>query len=97
MKTFQNYDSEHPEIYELFKKIAEEYIRQGYQKLSAKFIMEQIRWHYHLKTNEYFKVSNNYTSMYARKFLNEHPKYAGFFSLKPLKTLDLALENAENY
>jgi tRNA G46 methylase TrmB len=29
MKTFQQYDQEHPEIYEVYKNIAYDYIRRG--------------------------------------------------------------------
>ena len=39
-----------------------------------------------VKTNEYFKVSNNYTAYYARKFVNDHPQFAGIFNFKPLRS-----------
>jgi hypothetical protein len=86
MKTFQQYDQEHPEIYQVFKNIAEEFIKKGVIKMGAKRIIEEIRWHKLVKTNEYFKVSNNYTAYYARKFVNDHPQYAGFFNFKPLRS-----------
>jgi hypothetical protein len=86
MKTFQQYDQEHPEIYQVYKNIAYDYIQRGKIKMGSKSIIEEIRWHKLVKTNEYFKVSNNYTAYYARKFANEHPQYAGFFNFKPLRS-----------
>lgn len=85
MKTFQQYDQEHPEIYAVYKNVAEEFIKKGAIKIGSKRIIEEIRWHKLVKTNEYFKVSNNYTAYYARKFVNDHPHYAGIFNFKPLR------------
>lgn len=85
MKTFQQYDQEHPEIYEVYKNVAEEFIKKGAIKMGSKRIIEEIRWHKLVKTNEFFKVSNNYTAYYARKFVNDHPHYAGIFNFKPLR------------
>lgn len=86
MKTFQQYDQEHPEIYAVYKNVAEEFIKKGAIKIGSKRIIEEIRWHKLVKTNEYFKVSNNYTAYYARKFVNDHPHYAGIFNFKPLRS-----------
>ena len=86
MKTFQQYDQEHPEIYAVYKNVAEEFIKKGIIKMGSKRIVEEIRWHKRIKTNEYFKISNNYTAYYARKFANDHPQYAGFFNFKPLRS-----------
>lgn len=86
MKTFQQYDQEHPEIYAVYKNVAEEFIKKGAIKMGSKRIIEEIRWHKLVKTNEFFKVSNNYTAYYARKFVNDHPQYAGFFNFKPLRS-----------
>jgi len=86
MKSFQQYDQDHPEIYSVYKNVAEEFIKRGKIKMGSKHIIEEIRWHKKVKTNEYFKVGNNYTAYYARKFVNDHPHYAGIFNFKPLRS-----------
>jgi len=85
MKTFQEYDQENPHLWELYKLIAFEFINYGYRKIGSKRICEQIRWHHKVKTNEPYKIGNNYTAYYARKFVNHFPEYAGLFNFKPLR------------
>lgn len=87
MKSFTEYDSQHPHIWVLFKSIAMDYIRQGRKRISSKLIIEEIRYHYFTKTNDYIKVNNIYTSWYSRKFALEFPQYAGVFKFNPLKNI----------
>lgn len=86
MKSFSEYDQSNPHIWILFKSIALGYIHEGRKHGSAKLIIEEIRWHYFTKSKDYIKVTNNFTSMYARKFLLEYPQHAGFFKLKNLRS-----------
>jgi len=85
MKTFQEYDQQNPHIWELYKAIANDLIRRGMRKLGSKRIVEEIRWHHSVKTNEPYKVGNNYTAMYARKFANEFPQFSNMFNFRPLR------------
>jgi hypothetical protein len=85
MKTFQQYDQDNPHIWELYKAIAIDLIQRGMRKLGSKRIVEEIRWHHSVRTNEPYKVSNNFTAMYARKFVNEFPQYGHMFDFKPLR------------
>jgi len=93
MKSFTDYDRQNPHIYSLFCALAYDYIKSGRRHLSAKLLIEEIRWHKFVGRTDYFKVSNSYTSMYARKFLLEHPQYAGFFTLHPLISRPKVLPN----
>jgi len=92
MKSFSQYDSEHPEIYELYKQIAFGLIKRGATKLGSKRIIEEIRWHHFVKTNEPIKVGNNYTCWYARKFALDYPQFARMFEFKALRK-DIAFVN----
>jgi len=85
MKSFQEYDQANPHIWELYKAIAIDLINRGMRKLGSKRIVEEIRWHHSVRTNEPYKVSNNYTAMYARKFSNEFPQFGHMFDFKPLR------------
>jgi len=85
MKSFQEYDQANPHIWELYKAIAIDLIQRGMRKLGSKRIVEEIRWHHSVRTNEPYKVSNNFTAMYARKFANEFPQFGHMFDFKPLR------------
>jgi hypothetical protein len=86
MKTFQQYNQDHPEVYELYKSIAFGLIKSGATRLGSKRIIEEIRWHHWVKTNEPIKVGNNYTAYYARQFALDFPQFARMFDFKPLRS-----------
>lgn len=86
MKSFNEYHEAHPEIWDAFKKTTLEAIRRGFKNYSSKSIFEIIRWHRsgEIKRDGY-KVNNNYTADYARKFINEFPEHKDFFRTRELK------------
>jgi len=75
-----------PHVYELFKSFTFQAIDRGHKRLSAWLVVNRIRWETAVETNgEDFKISNNFIAYYARLFMEEHPRYRGFFRTKPLK------------
>ena len=78
---FSEYDVANPGIYYLFKRFANELINAGRTRLSASLIIERIRWEVNISTdsNDQFKVSNNHTAFYARKFMNDFPEHGEIF------------------
>lgn len=82
-KNFQKYDAENPHVWELFKKFAFEMASKSW-KLSASLITERIRWELNVvtKTDEPWKINNNYRAYYARKFDQEYPYLSGRFELR---------------
>lgn len=77
------YDTQNPEIWAEFEKIALKLIRQGITHYGAKSIFEVIRWHRIVRANDkQFKINNNYTAYYARKFLQKYPQYQDFFETR---------------
>ena len=75
-----------PHVYELFKAFTFQAIDRGHKRLSAWLVVNRIRWETAVETNgEDFKISNNFIAYYARLFMEEHPRYRGFFRTKPLK------------
>lgn len=86
MKTFRQYHSENPKIYQEFEKIAFQLIRRGYKRLSSKFICEIVRYNSMISGNDGFKINNSYTADYARLFEMTNKEYFGYFS-KRLLTL----------
>lgn len=86
MKSFLQYHKENPEIWNQFKKTTLEAIEKGFYNYGSKGIFEIIRWEQggRIKSDG-FKLNNNYTSDYARKFMSEFPRYNGFFRLRVCK------------
>lgn len=78
---FSEYDAANPGIYYLFKRFANDLINAGRKALSASLIIERIRWEVNISTESYdqFKVSNNHTAFYARKFMNDFPEHGEIF------------------
>lgn len=66
----------------LFVKFTFEVIERGFRHYSAKSIFERIRWETDQsdsKGRSTFKINNNYTCWFARRFMDAYPHYAGFF------------------
>jgi len=84
---FNQYHRDNPHVYELFKKFTFMAIRRGHNRLSAWMIANRIRWETSIETFsvEEYKISNDYIALYARKFMNDHPEYNGFFKIKEMK------------
>jgi hypothetical protein len=84
-ETFEQYQERNPRIYKEFVHYAFELINAGETKIGSKSIFEQIRWQSKIKKDGEFKVNNNYTADYARKFEQDHPHLAGIFEKRVCK------------
>lgn len=83
---FEEFDKNNPHVYKLFKKYAKDAIRRGHTKMSGWFITNIIRWEEGIGTDGgEFKISNDFIALYTRKFVDEFPKHADFFTLKRMK------------
>jgi hypothetical protein len=69
----------------MFRKITLQTIDKGFTNYGAKGIFEIMRWLTGVKAQGLYKVNNNYTAFYARKFENEFPQYKGFFRKRTSK------------
>ena len=79
---FEKYDSENPEIWNEFRDITLKLIRMGKEHYGSKAIFEAMRFERAVKGNDDFKLNNNYTADYARKFIKAFPMYKEFFELR---------------
>ena len=85
---FEEYDRNHPEVWDLFVEFALSARRRGRERYSARAIMQRIRWEREVEQEaaEPFKISNLWSSRYARKLINSDPEtWSGFFELRPTK------------
>lgn len=81
-KTFEEYDKENPQIWQAFKRLTFQLIAVGVKHWGAKAIMEQLRYETIIRGKGDYKINNNYTAGYARKFSKEFPKYKDFFEIR---------------
>ena len=81
---FAQFDAANPAVYHMFKRFANDLIAAGRQKLSASLIIERIRWEVIVATmsDDKFKLSNNHTAFYARKFMVDFPQHDGIFATR---------------
>jgi hypothetical protein len=86
-KTFEQYDSENPHIWQSFIHFCVQTRAKGFIRYSAKGIAELIRWHTSERGKEPFKIDNNFTADYARKMENTYPEFKDFFEKRTLKKL----------
>ena len=89
------FHKKHPEVWGLFVRFTEELIAAGHKHYSAKGIFERIRWeqdvvHLSFAKKQQFKLNNNYSSFYARRFMKMFPDQDGFFRTRKRKSADQA-------
>jgi len=84
---FDSFHKQNPHVYEALCKLALQMKRRGVTRYSIKGLFEQLRWLYALQTQgEEYKLSNDFTSRYARLLLERNPELQGFFALRELRS-----------
>lgn len=85
---FEKYDEQHPEVWGLFVEFAEAALCAGRLHYSARAIIHRIRWEREVdqREEEEFKISNLWSSRYARKLIGTDPnRWGEFFELREIK------------
>lgn len=80
--TFEQYDRQNPLVWVFFKRFTFDVIRAGHTKFSADSILHRIRWETTVVTAGHYKINNNFSADYARKFIREFPQYKTFFETR---------------
>ncbi len=97
-RAFEKFHENNPHVYKLFEKETKHaIIDKNKKKLSAKMIINAIRWNIFLETVDdveftdkdgnktVFRINDAYTSRYARLFIQKNPEYENIFNLKELR------------
>ena len=84
-ETFEQYQEINPKIYKEFVHYTNEMIQAGQIKVGAKSVFERIRWESKIKRMDQYKVNNNFTADYARKFEQDYPHFSGIFEKRLCK------------
>lgn len=81
----RTFHSQHPEVWELFKRFTFDRIDRGFAHYSVNAIFERIRWETDQARTDptiSFKLNNNHRPFYARAFMKHYPEHEGFFRLR---------------
>ena len=83
---FNKFHQENPHVYKAFEEQAFKAINRGRTKISSKLIINWIRWHDFLESNDQnFKINDAYQSYYARHFIAENPQHSEIFEFRRLR------------
>lgn len=83
---FIKFNAENPHIFKAFEEQALKAIANGRTKISAKLIINWIRWNKVFEsTGEDFKINDAYQSYYARYFIEKHPQHSKVFDRRKLR------------
>ncbi len=84
---FERFLESAPWVWELFKRQVFRAKDAGRKKVGAKAIIEWLRWEgrFNRLGTEDFKINNNYTSRFVRKFEEEFPYYPIEFETRVIK------------
>lgn len=84
---FFEFHATNPMVYEFFCQFALRAIAQR-RKVGAKALVERIRWelNFEIQSDDEFKINNDFTSRYARKFVSDFPEYEKFIEIRQLKS-----------
>lgn len=81
---FDQFDNDNPKVWELFQRFTFELINKGRKRYSSDGVLHRIRWETALTTDDQtYKLNNNWSPYYARKFHKTYPQHAGFFATRP--------------
>lgn len=83
---FNKFNEANPHIYDAFEEQALKAIGKGREKISAKLIINWIRWNEFLKSSDKnFRINDAYQSYYARHFIKKNPEHEDVFNLRKLR------------
>lgn len=81
---FQTFLQEQPEVVFEFVELARKAKAAGRKKISAKMLIEVIRWGMFIDHDRSFKINNVVTSRLVRHVQHEHPELADLFDTRDL-------------
>ena len=84
---FEIFDENHPEVWRLFVKFAQQVRAAGRGKYSARASIHRIRGHYAVnpERDEGFKINDVFSARYARKLIDHDATFAELFELRELR------------
>lgn len=84
-RKFAEFDAANPGVWRWFVHFTQEQISRRLAHGSATATIARIRWETDIVTDEAYKISNDWSPFYARKWHQEYPTQAEFYLLRPSK------------
>jgi hypothetical protein len=86
---FEKFHAENPHIYHYFVLYARQAKAAGYEHYGCHAIMQRVRWHMEIETrsDDGFKINNDFSSRYARRIMEQEPDLKCFFVTRRLEVL----------
>jgi hypothetical protein len=87
-EAWQRFDRDNPDVYSRLLELCRIWIaKRPDQPLGVKMLFERLRWDIAIRTTgEPLKLNNNYTALYARKIMDEHPEFGDLFRTRRLRS-----------
>jgi hypothetical protein len=84
---FERFHAMNPHVFTRLVEMAMHLRSRGFERCSAKMIVERLRWEVFLRTKgvDDYKINNSYTSFYARLIMATQPELEGFFEVRRQK------------
>jgi hypothetical protein len=83
---FDAFNAANPWVLRAMESVTRQWLAAGHTKFGTKGLAEILRWEYGRRTTgEPFKISNDFTSRYARLLIARNPDWKDVFDLRPLK------------
>ncbi|MEU3553346.1 hypothetical protein [Streptomyces fragilis] len=70
---FHAFDAAHPWIYTSLERLVAQHLAAGATRVGMKALFEALRWR---RPHGITGLNNNYTALYARRLIDEHPEWA---------------------
>ncbi|MEV5878033.1 hypothetical protein AB0L75_28170 [Streptomyces sp. NPDC052101] len=80
---FAAFDAEHPYIYRALERLTAERLAAGATRVGLKGLFEDLRWQLPQGVRG---LNNNFTALYARKLIADHPHWVSAFELRRRRT-----------
>lgn len=84
---FEEFHRKNPHVYRILEELAAEWLAR-HQAVGVKMLWEVLRWRLGVRTDvdeTEYRLSNNYTSRYARLLLANHPEWRERIHVRQLR------------
>ncbi|MEU7033629.1 hypothetical protein ABZ958_08100 [Streptomyces sp. NPDC046237] len=76
---FHAFDAQNPHVYRALERLAARRLAAGATRVGVKDLFEDLR---RQLPHGVAGLNNNYTALYARRLVDDHPRWAGAFELR---------------
>ncbi|MFJ7528023.1 hypothetical protein ACIQ1S_24220 [Streptomyces griseus] len=81
---FRDFDTEHPWIYLRLERLVARRLAAGATRIGMKALFEALRWQ---QPGGVKGLNNNYTALYARRLISDHPEWASAIETRRRRSL----------